>query len=144
MEGPYGNAMTEIALALAMAFFSVMVLAMVSMGADAPNSDRAAANAAVQTAAASLAVVRSEPGSKTAASDIKSRLVIYHRNRFLDADLAELDPQGLAPDADIVLAIDPALALAEAITVRERITVGKITVTTLDARWMRKLKEIEQ
>ncbi|MBL6929462.1 MAG: hypothetical protein ISR44_09855 [Rhodospirillales bacterium] len=28
----YGNAMTEIALALAMAFFSIMVLTMISMG----------------------------------------------------------------------------------------------------------------
>ena len=32
-EDYYGNAMTEVALALAMAFFSIMVLAIVSMGA---------------------------------------------------------------------------------------------------------------
>ena len=32
-EDHYGNALTEVALALAMAFFSIMVLAIVSMGA---------------------------------------------------------------------------------------------------------------
>ena len=144
MEGPYGNAMTEIALALAMAFFSVMVLAMVSMGTGSGVANRADAKASAQSDAARLAVARSEPANRAASADVRSRLVIYHRNRFLDAALADIDPHGLAPDADIVLAIDPELALAEAITVRARISAGKITVTTLDARWMRKLKEIEQ
>ncbi|MEK9673064.1 MAG: hypothetical protein VW268_11270 [Rhodospirillaceae bacterium] len=37
MDGShYGNAMTEIALVLAMAFFSLMVLTLVSMGAGSP------------------------------------------------------------------------------------------------------------
>jgi len=144
MEGPYGNAMTEIALALAMAFFSVMVLAMVSMGTGSSVTKQAFADASTQSDAARLEVVRSEPGNRAASAKVKTRLVIYHQNRFLDADLTEIDPQGLAPDADIVLAIDPELALAEAITARTRISAGKITVTTLDERWMRKLKETEQ
>ena len=49
-ETHYGNAMTEVALALAMAFFSIMILAMVSMGAahnKAASDDRQKADTSI-------------------------------------------------------------------------------------------------
>jgi hypothetical protein len=136
MEGPYGNAMTEIALALAMAFFSVMVLAMVSMGTTSP----AGADASPVGKSTRLQIIRAEPASKTATVAKESRIVVYHAGRYLDTRLAAVDPGAINSTEIIILAIDPALPLAEAITARSRIAATQITVTALDERWMHTLK----
>jgi len=136
MEGPYGNAMTEIALALAMAFFSVMVLAMVSMGTTSP----AGADTSPAAKSTRLHIIKSEPASKSAAVATESRIVVFHDGRYLDTSLAAVDPGSINSDEIIILAIDPALPLAEAITARSRIAAGQITVTALNERWMHTLK----
>jgi len=136
MEGPYGNAMTEIALALAMAFFSVMVLAMVSMGTTSP-ADADTSSVAMSTR---LQIIKSEPESRTATLASDSRIVVYHNERFLDTGLVAIDPGSIETTEIIILAIDPALPLAEAISARSRIAATQITVTALDERWMNTLK----
>lgn len=140
MEGPYGNAMTEIALALAMAFFSVMVLAMVSMGAAQPET----AEAPEMVNPARFEIVRSEPNAAQSPLPDDTRIVIFHHNRFFDTDLKDFDIAGVGPDDTVILAIDPALALADAVVALTRLKAANITVTTLDPRWLRTLKEIKQ
>ena len=139
MEGPYGNAMTEIALALAMAFFSIMVLTMVSMGAGATQPKSATAQDIPNPAR--FAVVRSDPDAAQAPLADGTRIVIFHHNRFLNTDLKAFDTSALDPDDAVILAIDPALPLADAVSARARLKAANITVTTLDKRWMRTLKE---
>ena len=82
-ETHYGNAMTEVALALAMAFFSIMILAVVSMGAahiKAVNDDRQKANTSI---AAKLAPSKnSSPSAETAATQ-DDTLIIYHKGTVL-------------------------------------------------------------
>ena len=128
-ESHYSNAMTEIALALAMAFFSIMVLTMLSVGAEFQPSPAAAS---APDAAARLDLAPSAPS--TAAASSEETLVIHYRGRFLDAQLAAGDPQTLAASGAIVLAIDPALAIAEAVAICEQIPTTDLVVTTLDAR----------
>jgi len=145
MEGPYGNAMTEIALALAMAFFSVMVLTMVSMGAGSSEATRTETAAMdTMTRAERLTIAAATPESKSAALAEDTRIVIYHGGKFRDTKLAALDPAAIKHSETVILAIDPALPLAEAISVRAQISAAHITVTALDERWMRTLKETKQ
>ncbi|HJP22545.1 MAG: hypothetical protein QF797_06300 [Alphaproteobacteria bacterium] len=132
-DGQHSNAMTEIALALAMAFFSIMVLTMVSMGAGlqagtAPASD---AGIAVKRSASAPAEGRPLPSEAV--------LVVHYGGRFLDAELRPLDPAQIA--GAVVLAIEPTLTMVEAIAVRERLAADDLTVTTLDQRWIEALKE---
>lgn len=145
MEGPYGNAMTEIALALAMAFFSVMVLTMVSMGTGSANrSDAAQAKAPALAQSQRLQIVAAKPETKSAPIASDTRIVVYHAGQFLDTKLASLDPDTIGADETVILAIDPALPLAQAIVVRSQINAAQITITALDQRWMRTLKETNQ
>ena len=74
-DSHYSNAMTEIALALAMGFFSVMVLAMVSMGAGFQTAS--------DTTAATLTVQAAAPGGTAASPD--DTLVVHFQGRFLNA-----------------------------------------------------------
>ena len=137
MEGHYGNAMTEIALALAMAFFSVMVLAMVSMGAGSQDT----AQTASATSAETLLVTPSRPSSATQTVSDDTRIVVFWQGRYLSDQLKPLDPVTLGSDQKIILAIDPALPMSAAMTARSALATKNITVTVLDQRWMRTLEE---
>ncbi len=136
-ESYYSNAMTEIALALAMAFFSIMVLTMLSMGAEfqsAPSPRLSAERLDLATSAPSA----DRAGGSPAAEET---VLIHYRGRFLDTQLDPVDPRNLPAGRPIVLAIDPALPIAEAIAIRERIPTTDLVVTTLDTRWLEALEE---
>ena len=135
-ESHYSNAMTEIALALAMAFFSIMVLTMLSMGAEFQSTP------SMVTAERLDLVPSSLPGDGAGGPVAADETVILHyRGRFLDAQLRAVDPLDIAAEGTIVLAIDPGLPIAEAVAIRERIPTTDLVVTTLDGRWLEALEE---
>jgi hypothetical protein len=131
------SGLTEIALALAMAFFSIMVLAMISLSVPPLAGDPAAAvsqDAAGLVVAASTAPPASEPPAPAAGR----RLVVLHDGRFLDAGMAPLDPASL--DGPAILAIAPGLTLEQAIAARGKLAAATdVIVSTLDERWLDRL-----
>ena len=125
--------MTEIALALAMGFFSLMVLTMISMGAGkSDNPAVAAAMLAPSTPAAAEA--------STVEPTTEDMIVVYHGGGFFDRDLKPVDPAAIATTGRVLLALDPALPLAEAMAARTRINVANLIVSTLDDRWLTTLR----
>ena len=131
-----GNAMTEIALALAMAFFSIMVLTMVSMGAGAEKK--------LSLQPLALQPTAQETQTAPTSSVSPDALIIYRGGQFFDARLHSVDPNSLPKDAPLVLAFDAAVPLSEAVAVRGRLNHPNLTVTTLDERWLAALQEKEQ
>lgn len=140
--GNQSNAMTEIALALAMGFFSIMVVAMVSLGAGGQGDGEVPARDPM-----TVRLVQSSPSepqeaeASRAGSDI--RLVIYHQGRFLDAQMNPVDPESLQPEADrrVVLALPPDLAMREALDARNRLAAADPVVAALTDDWMQALEE---
>jgi len=133
MEGTSsGNAMTEIALALAMAFFSIMVLTMVSMGV-AENKTPAVAGAMLAPAADDAKAAAVKPRT----DDV---IVVYHGGRFYNRDLQPVDPSSINTSGRALLALSPALPMGEAIAVRTQINVSNLIVSTLDSRWLKTLE----
>lgn len=148
-DGSHNNAMTEIALALAMAFFSIMVLTMVSMGAGHSAPSVAVDSASVPTAdQMSIAPSdRAEPGqgalTQTTQPTRRDTVIIHYQGRFLDTELQPVDPAAFAGSRSgpLVVAIAPTLTLQEAMSVRAQVSATEVTVTTLDQRWLTSLKE---
>ena len=140
-HGPESNAMAEVALALAMGFFSIMVLAMVSMGA----TDTARAVRLPHSVAMALPAKASE--SKSTPTDLSAAvapgdLLIYHDGRYLDAMLKPIEIATWAPKGDRpVLAVAPNLPMTEALKARTRLSQINPTVTVLDEAWLARLKE---
>ncbi len=139
-ESHYGNAMTEIALALAMGFFSIMVLTMVSMGAGRSQADaeRTAIAAALAPADANAAqAARLKP-------DVGDVLVIYHRGRFYDRRLRVIDPAAKVYEGRVILALDRALNMGEALAARALVGAPDVVVSTLDQRWTEALARLPE
>ena len=132
------NAMTEIALALAMGFFSLMVLTLISMGAGQTG----------KSAPEVLALAPMTDQSRTADAATTALgndlIFIFDGKRFLDTELRPVDPQTViqsmtGPARRVVLALDPSLPLKEAMAARARVNAPNLVVSSLDARWIKAL-----
>jgi hypothetical protein len=137
----YGNAMTEVALALAMAFFSIMILTMVSMGAvhGAKEQDR---TSPVQNSISAKLAPNAGPESKSAAAPTgDDTLLIYHAGQFFDSDLNPADPANLPSGNRVILALSPETEMAEALQARARIQTENLIVSILNAEWLEALRQ---
>lgn len=132
-DGTQGNAMTEIALAMAMGFFSVMVLTMMSMGVGL--GEKRAIDTAILAPPASR--------SNAAADSVKKDdlLVIYDGGRYLGRTLRPLDKATIARATRVILAVSPDIPMAAAMKARQGLGVKNLVVTTLDRRWRQALKD---
>lgn len=141
MHDGQNNAMAEIALALAMAFFSVMVLTMVSMGAGfvEPSASYPVLLEGVELRPPTPPSVTAEtvPGNTAG-----RRVVVFDGSTFRDDSLASLDPRTIGVGEPAILAVDPSLSMTRVLAARERIPSQDLIVTTLDQRWTEALEEI--
>ncbi len=146
-----GNAMTEIALALAMAFFAIMILTMVSMGGkgSAAVTDRAdaASRSDLNPPPDGLRLLPSAKQAATVQNGRDARvlephqLIIFSGGRFLDDKLQPLDAAKIAAMSQPVLAVPPEMSLAEAMAAKGRLALPNLTVTTLNRHWLEAIKE---
>jgi len=135
-DDQHSNAMTEVALALAMAFFSIMVLAVISMGVGPDD-----ANTTAEAAGATITMVPSAEQTSTTTDSPPGIIVIHYAGQFFNTDLAAIDPAALDQTQPIILAIDPSLTAAEAVTLRDRVPGTDVVITTLNQTWMTSLEE---
>jgi len=139
------NALVEIPLALAMGFFSIMVVAMVSMTVSESlskplQSVNGDASGGINIRPSSQS--RKEPSSPGNIIPIKPEdLVIYYKGNFFDSSLSELDHSRLDGNTIKVLAVNPSISAAEAVRIRGRITSNSLVVTLLIDEWLKILKE---
>jgi len=139
-DGSHNNAMAECALALAMAFFAIMVLTMVSMGASV-GSERTGTPPTGERISIRPSTPSDDKRPEPRPGD-QGTIVIHYRGQFYDRKLAPLAAIDLRSDGPAILALDPSLSMAEAIEVRQRIANPDLTVTTLDSRWLKALEEM--
>jgi len=137
------KAMVEVALALAMGFFSIMVLAMVSMGSGVgarPTSVGLPSGVSVTASSPSDQAPRDARGPGTPVSP--TELIIFHGGEFLSADLRPVDPAAWrGGKTKLVLAVAPGADFKTVMDARRRIGGSGVTVTGLDSRWLERLRE---
>ena len=136
-DSSYGNAMTEIALALAMAFFSIMVLTMVSMSAT-PEKISKAQNQPTINLANSAPNNTQKPTAPT-----KRKLVIFWNGQFMDQQLSPLELGSLKSSKKIVLSMPPNLPMADALAARAQLEGVDILVSVLDERWLGRMAKFD-
>ena len=140
------KAMTEVALALSMGFFSIMVLAMVSMGSVSSKH-----SIAKQTAA----TVSIEPSAKNPAPDknvkpghvtvSNQNLIIWFKNNFFDHKLNKVDGPTLINQIDEpVLAVSPTLNLKDLISIQSKVSNRRLRVTNLNDAWLSRLEKLKK
>ena len=147
------SAMTEVALALAMAFFAIMVLAMISMGSSVQANKTQKAEASVDLTDMQLSLQALQPDQKNnqlnpSKETIKTvgpddLLVVFYQGQWFDRTLSPLNPESLSADKPVILALDPDLPLNEAIAARSQLARSNITIAPLDRQWLITLETIQ-
>ena len=140
------KAMVEVALALAMGFFSIMVLAMVSMstGLVAEDPHPGLLNRLVIQEPSNWKNTAGQiPGTNTPVK--KSDLIIWFSGTFYDSNLNQVDPISWKQRAkNPVLAVTPDTNLNQLLTVRNKLEIQNVTFTSLNKEWLSRLKSIRR
>ena len=123
------SAMTEVALALAMAFFTILVLALVSMGVPQAFSSK-------QTSLTTVDVIPSSGGRALSKEEV---FIIYNGESFFSD---QLQPLAVLPHGKpLVVGVPGDLPLSEILDLHA-ITAGhEFSVTALDPAWENQLKQ---
>lgn len=118
-----------------MAFFCLLVLALISMGGGE------AATAATRPDATQQIVVRPSTDAGAAQRPTASGTVLlFFRGRFFNPDMSAAAPSALSTGGEIIVAIDPSLTAGEAIAVRTQVPGSNVVLTTLTPDWIARLK----
>ena len=129
-----GNAMTEGALALALAFFSIMVLTMISMGTGVqPKRPTVGVVLAPSATAHSSAVITPGP---------EDLILIHYQGRFFDRELKPIEPAAPKGGGRVILALSPEISMREALAIRAQVDTPNLIVSTLDELWIEKLRSM--
>lgn len=138
------SAMTEVALALAMGIFSIMVLAMISMGIGPAETvdkklDQQAQN--IDALVVSGKSKKSEGAAKVEEDDL---IVIFHQGQFFDSQLKAttnkvVSEKAASQNSRIVLAIDPKASLEQVLKARGGFVAENLIITQLDQAWIDRL-----
>ena len=150
MEGQgYGNALTEVALALAMVFFALMILAILSIGVPLAETghdvqEEVDESTPLRIDAADI-VQPSEESSATSVSDDEDIFLVYYQGILYDRELHEVKADTLeAGPRRIVLGLPPELSLQESLSIRGSIDHANLIIAQLNSAWLARLKEMTQ
>jgi len=147
---PQTNAMSEIALALSMAFFSIMVLTIVSMGSGTKELESLMKENSPQLTKPDdirLNAKNAKNGEHSKSKIAKrSSILIYHQGVFRDGDLKVTDPDRFIANSKgpVFLAVDPSLVLGEVIEIHQKFGDNEVTITALNEEWLRSIQISEK
>ena len=132
------SAMTEIALALAMGFFSIMVLTIISMGSGAAPGVQKFPNISLVEP-----VDRQDKSSglEDFQNSKKQKIIIFDGKRFMDTELRPLDVAKINSDPKnndvvLVLAMPPEISIKSAMDAKNRIKAENLVVSHLNQAWL--------
>jgi hypothetical protein len=135
------NAMAEIALALAMGFFSIMVLTMVSMGSGLVVQEAKP----LQEDAISIAKTQDKSDQSQAKGKSENvapeDLIIFHKGVFYDNKLTPVSIASISARPKVILAVAPDLSMSQTLEARHQISNTNITVVVLNESWVNAIKE---
>jgi hypothetical protein len=136
------NAMTEVALALAMAFFAIFVLAAVSMSQ--PSLARLkldeAINAEPEKVVHELAIKTDAPGER--ALEKEETFLVYFQQAFFDAQLKPFQfKQDSSSKMDkFVVGVLPSLSMGDMLEIKNQKKFPNLSITILNAEWQQRLE----
>ncbi|OUR90591.1 hypothetical protein A9Q81_19090 [Gammaproteobacteria bacterium 42_54_T18] len=157
------QAMTEVALGLAMAFFAMMILAMMSMSMPSDDvvslaiskvgNSNITFKEGVKIVANNKGATAGEGASRESQKNMTyekasdENIIIFYQDRYFDISLQPLNVATLGANSSTnfsttkryILALPPDLSLSDALIAREKISSPNLTITQLDEAWLKRL-----
>ena len=129
------NPLAEVALALAMAFFSLMILMLFAM-VNAPKIEDMQAG---PTTVEMTADLHNQPNNED-----ERQLVIYSTSGFFDEHLNRLNPAEIDPAAPVILAVSDQMAISHITGFQRQYPDLKLEIAELTPEWQARIASIGQ
>lgn len=156
------QAMTEVALGLSMAFFSLLILALLSISAGNQSKSQsnvtssttekltsASQEPSIQSDEQLLSMLNknrlsltdaktTEQGSEggVEAEQSKTTFIFYYKGQYYDTNLAPQSIDMVNPNKPTVVAVAPNLSFSEVMQVHQDFSAKEIQITAMDKNWL--------
>jgi hypothetical protein len=142
MQDTTSSAMTEVALGLSMAFFTLLIVALLSMSV--PHGvaihDRLKSSNNTSKDLTKKTKVDIKVNNK-ANDDSIIQFAFYYNNNFYDKSLIVRTIDSFAKEAPLVIAVDPQLAFADVFALRQQVNHPKLSITLSNKAWRTRLTQ---
>ena len=142
MQDTTSSAMTEVALGLSMAFFTLLIVALLSMSVPKENSIKSTTKV-IDTIPKDLKKNKSidiQMNSKTADNNTL-QFAFYYNNKFYDKALTLRAIDSFTKEKPLVIAVNPQLAFADVFALRQKVNHPKLSITTSNQAWRTRLTQ---
>ncbi len=142
MQDTTSSAMTEVALGLSMAFFTLLIVALLSMSVPKEGAIKIATKAA-DTLPKDLKKNKSidiEIDSNNVDNNIM-QFAFYFNEKFYDKTLTLRAINSFTKENPLIIAVDPLLAFADVFALRQKINHPKLSITTSNKAWRTRLTQ---
>jgi hypothetical protein len=141
------QAMTEVALGLSMAFFSLLILALFSIGlpeqAQQKVPDKQSLGIDEQL---KLAGNNGKSTANKASENKKQHYAFYFNGQFYDEQLKQLNINNFSrfePQQPLILAVQDNLPLIQIMDIRKQINHPNLSITMLNQNWKTQLEKMQ-
>ncbi|MGL1889916.1 MAG: hypothetical protein OCD76_25615 [Reichenbachiella sp.] len=149
MQDTTTQAMTELALGLSMAFFSIMILALISMQqpmlemnkqSTHKNSSTLYIENTIDISSTNLKKITSKkaiPKNKTN----QEQLVFYFKEKFVQQSLLTITIEQLDFTRPLIVAVEPNMGFSDVVRLKNSINHPMLSITTINNEWLLELQQ---
>ena len=131
------QAMTEVALGLSMAFFALLIVALLSF--HMPEQQSSASQTSVSDNTPQN--VQLQAGQSKPARTSDTQFIFFYQGRFVDKQLKAVDVNHLSRSGPVVLAVEQSLSFAQVMDIRHQISHPNLSITLLSKQWQHVLEQ---
>ena len=144
------QAMTEVALGLSMAFFSLLILALFSIGLPEQTQKKQHLQkdqpSLAEDEQLKLASNSEKPSQKRTSGNKKQQYAFYFNGQFYDKQLNRLDIDNFSrfeTQQPLILAVQDSLPLIKIMALRKQINHPNLSITMLNQKWQTRLEQMQ-
>jgi len=149
MQDTTSSAMTEVALGLSMAFFTLLIVALLSLSVP-KRSEVKTLNKVTSTRTNDLKnnetvaiKMTKQAKADTPPKDSPLQFVFYFKKKFYDETLTERSITSFAQDQTLIIAVDPTLTFAEVFSLKLKIKHPDFSLTVSSEAWRLRLQQLK-
>jgi hypothetical protein len=140
MQDTTSSAMTEVALGLSMAFFTLLIVSLLSMSF--PTKTVSNVTKLIDSMPKKSAVDIQIDCKNKSSSQNETQFAFYFDDKFYDQSLALRSIDSFSSEKKLIIAVNPNLTFAEVFTLRQQVKHPKLSITVSNKAWHSRLQQM--
>jgi len=140
MQDTTSSAMTEVALGLSMAFFTLLIVSLLSMSFPVKTDSKITKLIDNIQKKSAIDIKIDSKNKRNSQDDIQ--FAFFFNNKFYDQSLAVRSIDSFSIEKNLIIAVNPSLTFAEVFTLRQQVKHPKLSITVSNKAWHSQLQQM--